>query len=129
MLNVLASVSGLSLKPISILFFIDLAIFSIVINSLLDSVLINKIFFLIANFNSSSVFPTPEKTIFFGLIPALKTLFNSPIETTSAPKPKLLIIFKILILLLDLTEKHVRGSILLNCFLKLKIFSLIFLYE
>ena len=32
-------------------------------------------------------FPTPEKTILFGLIPDLIALSNSPPETTSAPDP------------------------------------------
>jgi len=41
---------------------------------------------------SSSVFPIPEKTIFFGLIPALVAFNNSPTETTSAPEPIFLIL-------------------------------------
>ena len=43
-------------------------------------------FFLIANLISSSVLPTPEKTILFGLIPAFKANFSSPTDTTSAPR-------------------------------------------
>ena len=38
----------------------------------------------IAYSNSLSVLPTPEKTIFFGLMPALIANINSPLETTSA---------------------------------------------
>ena len=50
-------------------------------------------FFFIAKRSSSSVFPTPEKTILLGLIPDFKAFNNSPPETTSAPEP---IFFKIL---------------------------------
>ena len=58
---------------------------------------------------SSSVLPTPEKTILFGLIPALSALNNSPFETTSAPTPNFLISLKILKLLFDFTEKQING--------------------
>ena len=36
---------------------------------------------------SSEVLPTPENTIFSGLIPEDKASFISPFETTSAPDP------------------------------------------
>ena len=62
---------------------------------ILDATFINKIFFLIANLISSSVLPTPEKTILFGLIPDLIALSNSPPETTSAPDPIFFKTFKI----------------------------------
>ena len=48
-----------------------LANFSISKISFSDSAFIKKIFFSIANLSSSFVFPTPEKTILAGLIPAL----------------------------------------------------------
>ena len=48
---------------------------------------INNIFLSIAQFISRDVFPTPEKTIFFTLIPALTDFNNSPEDTTSAPDP------------------------------------------
>ena len=54
---------------------------------------------------------------------------SSPFETTSAPNPKFLIIFKICKLALDFTEKQIIGLIDLKFFLKLFILSLIFLYE
>ena len=89
----MASISGLSLIPIFIFFLFFLAIFSISIISFSDFALINKIFLLTANLSSSIVFPTPEKTIFSGLILAFKALISSPFETTSAPNPNLLIKF------------------------------------
>ena len=115
--------------PILIFFFIFLAIFSISIISFSDSVFINKIFLLIANLSSSIVFPTPEKTIFSGLIFAFRALISSPFETTSAPNPNLLIKFKIFKLELDFTEKQIKGFIVLNFFLKLLILFFILLYE
>ena len=81
----------------------------------------SNIFLSMAKLISSLVLPTPEKTILFGLIPALRALNNSPFETTSAPRPNLLIILKIYKLLFDFTEKHINGSILLKFFLKLLI--------
>ena len=65
------------------------------IASLSDSQFIKRISFLIAILSSSAVFPTPEKTIFFGFIPAFKAFNNSPPETTSAPAPSLPKILKI----------------------------------
>ncbi|CAI8294767.1 MAG: Uncharacterised protein [Gammaproteobacteria bacterium] len=41
-----------------------------------------------ANLISSSVLPTPEKTVFAGSPPAAMTLCNSPAETISKPEPK-----------------------------------------
>ena len=38
---------------------------------------------------SSSVFPTPEKTILAGSPPAIRTLVSSPPETISKPDPSL----------------------------------------
>ena len=55
--------------------------------SLSDSALIRSTLFFIASLISSSVFPIPEKTIFFGLIPAFIAFNSSPIDTTSAPEP------------------------------------------
>ena len=77
--------------------------------SLSDSILISKTLFLIANLNSLSVFPTPEKTIFFGLILAFNAFNNSPSDTTSAPDPNLPNSVKIETFELDLTEKQTRG--------------------
>jgi hypothetical protein len=102
-----------------------LAIFSISIISLLDSALINNIFFSIAYFISSDVLPTPEKTILLGFIPALIAIFNSPTETTSAPHPSFFISFNRFTLALDLTEKHNSGLKDLNVFFKFKTFFLI----
>ena len=112
---------GLNLIPIFIFLLFFLAIFSISIISLFDSAFINKIFLFIANLSSSTVFPTPEKTIFSGFILAFKALINSPFETTSAPKPNLLIWLKIFKLELDFTEKQIKGFIVLKFFLKLLI--------
>ena len=91
-----------------------LAIFSIAKSSLFDSTLISKIFLFIAYSNSEYVLPTPEKTIFFAIIPALKAFIISPFETTSAPNPKLLISFNILLLEFDFTEKQIKGLIFLK---------------
>ena len=84
---------------------------------------------LTANLSSSIVFPTPEKTIFSGLILAFKALISSPFETTSAPNPNLLIKFNIFKLQLDFTEKQIKGFIVLKFFLKLLILFLILSYE
>ena len=53
-------------------FFNFFAILSISFASLSDSQLISKIFLFIAISSSSSVLPTPEKTILFDLMPAFK---------------------------------------------------------
>ena len=42
-----------------------------------------------ASLISSVVFPTPEKTIFWGFILTCKAFTNSPPETISAPAPNL----------------------------------------
>ena len=44
---------------------------------------------MIASLISSVVFPTPEKTIFWGFILTCKAFTNSPPETISAPAPNL----------------------------------------
>ena len=56
---------------------------------------IKSIFLFIAYSISSVTFPTPENTIFFGLIPALIAFINSPPDTTSAPRLFFLISFNI----------------------------------
>ena len=75
---------------------------------------------LIAIFNSSSVLPTPEKTIFFGLIPAFRAFNSSPPETTSAPAPNLPRIRSIFKLLLDFAAKQIKGLLFLNVFANFK---------
>ena len=97
--------------------------------SLLDSELINKIFLSIAKLISFEVLPTPEKTIFLGLIPALRANINSPIDTTSAPSPNFFISFIKFKLVLDLIAKQINGEMDLKFFLKSFIFSLSCLYE
>ena len=62
---------------------------------------------------------TPEKTIFSGFILAFKATINSPLDTTSAPKPNLPIKFKIFEFEFDFTEKQINGFISLKFFLKL----------
>ena len=119
--KVLASIFGFNLKPTFTFFFFFIAILFITFISSSDSALISNIFLSMAKLISSLVLPTPEKTILFGLIPALRALNNSPFETTSAPRPNFLIILKIYKLLFDFTEKHINGSILLKFFLKLLI--------
>ena len=86
---------GFNLRPILTFFLNFLANFSISLNSLSDSTFIRSIFLLIANFNSLNFFPTPEYTILSGLNPSDKTFFNSPSDTTSAPRPWFLIILSI----------------------------------
>ena len=109
--------------PILIFFLLFFAIFSISIISFSDSALIKKIFLLTANLSSSTVLPTPEKTIFSGLIFALRAFRSSPFETTSAPRPNLPIILSNFKLELDLTEKQIIGSNVLKYLLK---FSILF---
>jgi len=87
--------------------------------SLSDSTFINSIFLFIAVRISSSVFPTPEKTIFFGLIPTFIAFNNSPIDTTSAPEPNFFSSLSKARLELDFTEKHIIGLVALNILLKL----------
>ena len=117
--SVFAFVLGFNLIPILTFFFFIFPIFSITKSSLLDSTLINKTFLFIAYSNSEYVLPTPEKTIFFGLTPAFKAFIISPLDTTSAPQSKFLISFIIFTFELDLTEKQIKGPILLKWFLKL----------
>ena len=59
----------------------------------------------------------------------LQTIFNSPLETTSAPNPLRLIILSISRLQFDFVEKHMIGKNDLKLFLKLFMFSLIFFSE
>ena len=125
--NVSASVSGFNLSPISTTLLNFFATFSISKTSLNDSEFINNIFCLIAYSISSFVLPTPEKTILFLLIPALSDAYNSPLETTSAPRPSFFISFNNEILELDFTEKQIKGLISLKAFLKFSIFRLKFL--
>ena len=118
-LLVLAEIFGLILIPTETILLFFLAILLIALISASDSALIKRILFLIAKSNSSSVLPTPEKTIFFVEIPALRAIFNSPIETTSAPEPSFFnseISFKFEF---DFTEKQIIGLIFLKDFLKL----------
>ena len=125
--SVLASVSGFNLSPISTTLFSFFAAFSIAKTSLKDSEFINNIFCLIAYSISSLVLPTPEKTILFLSIPALSDAYNSPFETTSAPRPSFFISFNNEIFELDFTEKQIKGLISLKAFLKFSTFSLKFL--
>ena len=114
MVFVFASTSGLSLKPTDIFL---LAFFPILFSnlaSLSDSIFINNIFFRIASFSSSSVFPTPEKTILLGLMPAFKAFKSSPPDTTSAPAPNLPSILIIDKFELALVAKQIRGLVLLK---------------
>ena len=55
--------------------------------------------------------PTPEKTIFFGLIPAFKAFIISPIDTTSAPQPIFFISLSKLTFEFDFTAKQIKGFI------------------
>ncbi|MEY3191991.1 MAG: hypothetical protein RL305_590 [Pseudomonadota bacterium] len=118
-LLVFPEILGLILIPTGITLLFFLAILLIFIISASDSALIKRISFLIAKSISSSVLPTPENTIFFGEMPAFKAIFNSPIETTSAPEPSFFnseISFKFEF---DFTEKQIIGLIFLKTFLKL----------
>ena len=76
---------------------------------------------------SLAVFPTPEKTILFGLIPDFRAFINSPIETTSAPMPNFPISRNNALFGFALTAKQVKGLIFLKLFLKFFIFFLSFL--
>ena len=68
--------------------------------------------------DSFEFFPTPEKTMFLGEIPAHKLLFNSPPDTISAPEPKLDKSFKIAILEFAFTEYAISESVCPKAFLK-----------
>ena len=65
------------------------AITSTRINSASLSTLIIKISNSIASLISQSLLPTPENMILYDLIPTLKARLTSPIDTQSAPAPKL----------------------------------------
>ena len=108
--------------PIETFLFLIFAILLISAISLFDSALMSNIFFSIANFISSVVFPTPENTILLGSIPAFNANVSSPFETTSAPNPNFFISVIILTFELDLTEKHINGEKDLKLSLKLFIF-------
>ena len=122
MVFVKASTLGLNLIPTLVHFFLFLDIFSINFISFSDSALIRKIFLSIAKLISSDVFPTPEKTILLGEIPAFRDVISSPFETTSAPKLFFFKIFKISKLLFAFIEKQISGFIDLKFFLKISIF-------
>ena len=111
---------GFRRNPIETFFLNFPAILSISFASLSDSQLISKIFLLIAILNSSSLLPTPENTILFGLIPAFKAFNNSPPETTSVPAPNFPKVFKMETLLFDLAAKQIRGFVFLKTFLNFK---------
>ena len=68
-----------------------------------DSTLIHPTPIWRARFNSSMVLPTPEKIIFSGLPPALKTRSSSPPETMSKPELYLAKMFNTARLLLAFT--------------------------
>ena len=68
--RVFASTFGFNLIPMEVTLFIFFDILFINNASLSDSTLISKTLFLIAKRNSLLVFPTPEKTIFFGINPS-----------------------------------------------------------
>ena len=74
-----------------------------------------------------SIYYNSGRRILFLLIPALSDAYNSPFETTSAPRPSFFISFNNEILELDFTEKQTKGLISLKAFLKFSIFSLKFL--
>ena len=120
---VLPTIFGFSLIPTVVILFIFFEILLIRLASFIDSILINSTPFLIASFISSSVFPTPEKTIFLTLIPAFIAFNISPAETTSAPDPIFFNSLSKVMLELDLTEKQTKGLAVLNALLKaLKLF-------
>ena len=119
----------MSLIPISTFLLFLFAIRSISKISLLDSALISNIFFLIAYSISFEVFPTPENTILFGFIPDFNDFINSPIETTSAPKPNFPISPNKVLFGFDFTEKQIIGFIDLKFSLKFKILCFNFLNE
>ena len=83
------------------------------------SFLLQIVYFFIAILISSSVFPTPEKTILLALIPALVAFSNSPADTTSAPDPIFFNSLSKFIFEFDFTEKHISGLVFLNVLLKL----------
>ena len=117
---VFASTFGFNLKPIETFFFNFFAILFTSFASLSDSQLISKIFLFIAIFSSSSVLPTPEKTILLALIPAFNAFNNSPPETTSAPAPNFPKILSIATLLFDLAAKQTSGLVFLKLLVNFK---------
>ncbi len=113
---VFAEIFGLILIPTETILLFFFAILLIALISASDSALIKRISFFIAKSNSSSVLPTPEKTIFLGEIPALRAIFNSPIETTSAPEPSFFNSEMSFKFEFDFTEKQIIGLIFLKDF-------------
>ena len=111
LLCVFALMFGFSLRPIFVFSFIFFDKESINFTSLNDSQFIKKIFFEIAYRNSSIVFPTPEKTILFGLIFDFNASFNSPIDTTSAPIPNLAYSLIIFWFEFDFKEKQINNEL------------------
>ncbi len=116
---VFGSTSGLILRATFCLFPTFPAIVLTLLSSLRDSTFICRQWFLIAKDISSSVLPTPEKTILFASILAFSAFFNSPSDTTSAPAPKFDKIFRIDRLEFDFNEKQIFTSMFLKLLLKL----------
>jgi hypothetical protein len=81
------STSGLILSAARAFFLIEPAMRSSASSSGSDSTFKSRMSFSSANRISSSVLPTPAKTVFFGSPPALRTRKSSPPETTSNPLP------------------------------------------
>ena len=79
--------------------------------------------------SSLSVFPTPENTIFFLLIPALSASISSPFDTTSAPSPNFFISLIKLRFVFDLIAKQTNGENFLKCVKKFIMLLLNLLYE
>ena len=104
------SISGLNLIATSTILFSLVANFSILNISASDSILKDKIFFLMPWIISSLDFAMPVNIIFFGSTPAAKTLSNSPPETISKPLPLFFNNLSTEILLRDLTEKQTNPS-------------------
>ena len=63
----------------------------------------------------------------YASLKALSDAYNSPFETTSAPRPSFFISFNSEIFELDFTEKQIKGLISSKAFLKFSTFSLKFL--
>ena len=114
-----AVISGFTLKAIFANIFFWLAILAMVSNSSKDSTLNCSMWKSKAADISDLFFPTPEYTILLEVIPAVLALFNSPIDTISAPAPTFSKIFKIDKFELALTEYAITVLVPFN---KLEIF-------
>ena len=66
---------------------------------------------LSAKIISSSVLPTPEKTMLLAGIPDSRARLSSPPETMSAPEPSFARILTSSLFGFDLSAKQIRGSI------------------